>query len=137
MKRKGVTLVVIGALIGIGTGLLVAITSAIDLRTGKELAELGLVLGSSAVSVSVMYIILTVLTAKDRALTCGNLAIGTSLTTSVLGFGHIAYLVVSLPTEGEFEVYAGAIWLTSWFVALFLSTVLIGGVLIRLGATEQ
>ena len=136
MKQPGVLLVFIGSVIGIATGLLAAITNAIDLRAGKELAELGLTLGLIAVGVSLMYITLVVLRAKDRVVMCGNSLIGMCLTIAVLGFVLIAYLAVSLPIEGDFKVYAGAIWLTSWFVALFLSTVLVGGVLLRLGVTE-
>lgn len=136
LKHPGASLVFVGSVLGIATGLLAAITSAIDLVAGEELSELGLVLGLSAVGVSLMYITLVVLRAKDRAVMCGNSLIGTCLTTAVLGFVLIAYLAVSLPIEGDFQVYAGAIWLTSWFVALFLSTVLVGGVLLRLGVTE-
>lgn len=136
LKQPGVILVVSGSVIGIATGLLAAITSAIDLRAGEALSELGLVLGLSAVGVSLMYITVVVLRAKDRAVMCGNSLIGTCLTTAVLGFVLIAYLAVSLPIEGDYQVYSGAIWLTSWFVALFLSTVLVGGVLMRLGVTE-
>ena len=136
LKQPGVSLVFVGSVLGIATGLLAAITSVIDLRAGEELSELGLVLGLCAVGVSLMYIILVVLRAKDRAVMCGNSLIGTCLTTAVLGFVLIAYLAASLPIEGDYQVYSGAIWLTSWFVALFLSTVLVGGVFMRLGVTK-
>lgn len=136
MKATGITLVIIGALIGMATGVITVVTSTSDLKIGRDLAEIGLSLGSVAVAFSIMFITLVVLTAKNRAAKCGTLVMCACLAAAILGFVTSTFLVVLMPTYGNDDDYIGAIWLTSWFVSLFLSTVLIGGVLIRLGAAE-
>ncbi len=138
MKRSGVILVTFGAAIGIVCGVLVVLAGIGDLRSGKALGGQVLSIGSSAIVLSLAFLAILATRAKHHARNCGALLIVASLVIALLGFAVIVGLVLALPSmlSEDYSVFTGTIFLVSWFVSVFVAFVLIGGVLIRVGAAD-
>ncbi len=134
LKQSGINLVITGAVIAIVCGALVILANIGEMKAGKELVGLVLGIGSSAIVFSLAFLVILAAKAEKSAKNCGTLLIASSFTTATLGFVVMAVLVLTMPTDGNYSEFAGAIYLTSLFISVFLAIVLVGGVLIRLGS---
>ena len=137
MKRSGVILVISCILVAIASGT-PAVLGGIG---GTEFGAGWLVfaVGSVAIVSSIALVAILATLTKIRPRKCSSLLIASSLTTALVYFVAIVYLGFEMPEPlpgNYYSDYIRAMWLSSWFIVMFLALGLIGGVLIRLGSVS-